>query len=229
MTLAEMKTYFETLLAETSTSSDFVTSSEETDLINEGCLIFGMETKIVKPTYQQITLATNDKDYDLESTFLVVAEGVFLFDSSGNYKWELSPLEEGFKEVITNDSGSDWPTQYTIRGYTKASAAASPVQNIIIEPPPSAAADNALLRIYYAKQPFVLSATTDVSDIPVQFHRGPVIIGLALFKERDEEFEQAAYFWKRANYWINKAKKEIYNWTRIPTGFRFSEGNYVDR
>lgn len=229
MTLTEMNAYFELLLAETSTSSDFVTSAQQTDLINEGCEIFALETKIIKPAYQSITLVTGDGNYDLNSDFLAVAEGVFLYNASAVYQSEFTTLDEGFKEIITNASSAGQPSQYAIRGYTKASASASPVLNILIDPPPSATFNDYVVRVYYAAKPLALSAVTDVSNIPTQFHRGPVCLAVALYKERDQELEQAGYFRKRAQWWISKANSEQYRWDRTIKGWRFARGQYVKR
>ncbi len=229
MTLLEMQAYFQVLLAEKTTSSDFIESSEMTDLINEGGLIFGIETKIVRPTYQELTLATGVSANALSATFLAVTEGVFLYSAAGVYKHEIKPLEEGYKKAITNASSNGEPQFYSIRGFTKATAAASPQLNLNLEPPPSASFNGYLARVFYAKIPLTLSGATDVSDIPVQFHRGPVCLAVSLFKERDQEFDQAGYFRKKAQYWIDKATSEQYRWDRTPKGFRFAKGQYVKR
>ncbi len=230
MTLTEMKAYFELLLAETSTSSDFLTSAQETDLINEGCEIFAMETKIIRPTYQSVTLATDDPTYDLESTFLAVTEGVFLYNAANTtFQWEITTMDKGYREIMTNNSTSGSPMKYAIRGYTKATAAASPVLNIHFDPPPSSTYNTYIARVYYAAQSLALSGATDVSNIPVQFHRGAVCLAVALFKERDQEMEQAAYFRQRAKYWIEKATTEQFRWDRSVSKFRFAKGQYVKR
>ncbi len=231
MTLLEMQTYFQALLAETTTSSDFVASAIMTDFINEGCLIFAQETKIVRAAtlYQSVTLSTGISAYALDAVFLTIKEGVFLFDASGNYIKEISPKEGGFREFIVADSDSGEPTNYAIAGITKAALTSSPQLNINFNPPPSATYDNYIARVYYAKQPITLSGATDVSDIPIQYHRGSVCIGVALFKEIDQEFDQAKYFWTKADYWIKRAKKDLYAWDKTLVGWRFAEGQYVDR
>jgi hypothetical protein len=226
-----MKAYLELLLAETSTSSDALSPAQQTDIINEGCLIFAMETNIVRAAtpYKEITLNTGDAGYDLDSTFLDVVEGVFLYTAAGVYVRELDPVDGGYKTFITNNSSAGQPCEYTVMGITKASDTASPVERIVVDPPPSATYDEYLLRVYHAKQPLVLSGATDVSDIPIPYHRGPICLAAAIAKERDQEFDQAKYYQSKADYWIKRAKRNQFRRDRTLTGWKFAEGQYVNR
>jgi len=231
MTLDEMDDYFELLLAETSASSDFVSTAQKYDLINEGCLVFQEATHIVRPAtpYQSVTLATGTAGYDLSSNFLAVMEGVFLFNASSEYQKEILPQSGGYREFILNDSDNGEPASYVIMGMTKAADTSAPVSKIIIDPPPSSTFNNYIARVYYASIPLTLDETTDVSDIPVHFHRAPVIIAVALYKERDQEFDQAKYYWDKANSWINRAKRDLYSRDKSVTGWRWAKGQYADR
>lgn len=231
MTLTEMDTYLQLLLAETSTSSDFASQAQRWDMINEGILVFQMETKIIRPVtpYSSVTLDTGVSGYNLASDFLAITEGVFLYDASGNYKKEINPEEGGYKQFILNNSSNGEPGKYVVFGIAKASDTAVATQQIKFDPPPSAEFDDFVARVYYAKQPLVLDAGGEISDIPVQFHRGPVCIAAQLFKERDQEFDQAKYFQSKADYWMKRAKRESYGWDRRITSWRYSEGQYVDR
>ncbi len=232
MTLTEMDNYLQLLLAETSSSSDFASQAQRWDMINEGCLIFAMETKIVRPAtpYQTIPISGSGvSSYSLESTFLAITEGVFLHDLGGALVRELDAEEGGYKQFILNASSNAEPAKYTILGMAKVSDTTVPYQRIHIDPPPSGTYTLYSIRVYYAKQPLVLDAGSEISDIPVQFHRGPVCIAAALYKERDQEFDQAKYFWSKADYWMKRAKRESFGWDRRITSWRYAEGQYVDR
>jgi hypothetical protein len=237
MTLTEMQTYFQLLVAETATSSDFISTTEMTDLINQGSELFALETLCIRPTYISCTLATGVQASNLATNFLSVVEGVWLYDASGNQIGEITPIKGGYKQIIENDSSNGEPSEYCIHGFSKATAATAPTPQIIFDPPPSATYNNYVARVFYAKNALALSSATDVSDVPVVFHRGPVVGAVALMKDRDQELEQAQYFWGTKqnprigsfNWYVNRAKKYFSSLDKTITEWIISEGNYVSR
>ncbi len=237
MTLTEMQTYFQLLVAETTTSSDFISPTEMTDLINQGCELFTLETLCIRPTYISCTLATGVATGILTADFIGVVEGVWLYDASGNQIGEITPIKGGYKQIIENDSSDGEPSEYVIHGFSKATVATAPIPQIIFDPPPSVTYNNYVARIYYAKNALALSGATDVSDVPVAFHRGPVVGAVALMKDRDQELEQAQYFWGTKqnprigsfNWYVNRAKRYFSSLDKTITEWRITEGNYVNR
>ncbi len=226
MTLTQMETYFQQLLAEKATSSDFVETTEMDDFINEGCERYAIETKCIRPTLQTITLTSATAVYNLATDFLSMAEGVYLY-KNGTYVGSLDVFDGGYDELIQKNSSNSEPSRYVIRGYSKADAGTTPTQQIIVDPPPDLSTFT--IRIAYAATPLVLSTSTAISNIPAPFHRGPVLAAVALFKERDQEFDQAKYFWDRFDYWVKKGISYTQKWNIGRIGWRFTDGQYPDR
>jgi len=195
-------------------TADFWTDEEITDWLNEGAKIMTSGAQPLQAFYQFSTVA-GQQEYAMPDDFDELFEVKY-------FRSNLTTLKLTSPAAAQNGNSQGLPQYFYMRSVATQSAGQGADGDIQLGTPgttfktmlglidkPSQSGDK--VTVFYFSQHFSMTNDTDVSPIPVAFHRGPISYATAMGKQKDEAYGEQDKFLAMFKDFADSLKKKTIN------------------